>query len=429
VSENISSNTVRKTKVAVVFAATLIFVIIFFSYHFSIAERFSYMGFLLNPDSTRLLFVLGMSFLAITSMFFSSRDKYLVLFAFLFIVFFVLPSGIIYINSEAGLSPYIGSLSAYAVLLFVFPFIKTIRLANLSPRGFDRIILVLFLLCFSVVFYTHRLNLDFSALLFSDVYSARVASRERNWAGSVYAYFWLAKFICPMLILRGIDEKKLLFTILGSVAMLYMFLVTGHKSVFFGALITLGMYAVSVKVKKEELILIWALFSVFLTSWLVSLLFGYIELESMFIRRLLFIPSLLNVYYFDFFAGNYLYYSNSYLAGLLSYPYELMPPHLIGLHYFNSSEMSANNGIVSDGYMNFGYVGILFNITFTVYLLKLFRNSNIPPRYFGLMILFFYSIQGSSFSTVLLTHGGWLMFFYFSMVKYRAEVSRHSFNS
>ncbi|HEI4071828.1 TPA: O30 family O-antigen polymerase, partial [Escherichia coli] len=139
-------------------------------------------------------------------------------------------------------------------------------------------------------------------------------------------------------------------------------------------------------------------------------------LESLFIRRLLFIPALLNTYYFDFFDNKFVYYSSSYLSSIIDYPYDRPIPEVIGLNYFNSDEMSANNGYISDGFANAGSIGIFINIVLASILLKIFKDYDVNPKYAGLIFVSFYAIQGSAMSTVLMTHGGILLLILVPMV-------------
>jgi len=132
---------------------------------------------------------------------------------------------------------------------------------------------------------------------------------------------------------------------------------------------------------------------------------GNIYLESLFIRRVFFVPALLNQFYFDFFADNHLYLSHSIFKSFIDYPYELNPSHLIGKEYFSSEVMSANNGFISDGFMNFGIVGIILNIIFVTMLIKFFDDQKISSKFFGIFILMIFSLLSSFFLTNLLTHG------------------------
>ena len=132
-------------------------------------------------------------------------------------------------------------------------------------------------------------------------------------------------------------------------------------------------------------------------------------LSSLISRRVFFIPALLDTYYFEFFNSKPLYWSGSFLRSLFDYPYNLKPPYLIGSEYFGRADMSANNGIISDGYANLGWIGIIINILLISFIFSFFNSLKINHKFYGIFIAFFFSIVSSYLPTVLLTHGGILL--------------------
>jgi hypothetical protein len=138
---------------------------------------------------------------------------------------------------------------------------------------------------------------------------------------------------------------------------------------------------------------------------LLSDLIGLTLLESLFIRRLFYIPALLNIYFFEYFNDLKLLYSGSFLSLLIDYPLERVPAREIGFVYFNSEDMSANNGYLSDGFANLGSVGIVISIFVTSWVFKFFKAYHVSPKYYGLIFVTFYAFQGSGLSASLFTHG------------------------
>src|SRR5690606_8241679 len=123
-------------------------------------------------------------------------------------------------------------------------------------------------------------------------------------------------------------------------------------------------------------------------------------------RRVHFLPTLLDICYTDYFQDNYLYWSDSILKSFIDYPYDNRVTNIIGEVYFNRPDMSANNGLISEGYMNLGSWGVLLNIFIVSSFFMVLNSIKIPPKYFGLFILTMFSFLSSSVFTVLLTHGG-----------------------
>ena len=93
----------------------------------------------------------------------------------------------------------------------------------------------------------------------------------------------------------------------------------------------------------------------------------------------------------------------------MEYPYDVRATNLIGEVYFNRADMSANNGLVSEGYMNFGTWGVLLNIVIVSAYFAVLNSLKIPTKYFGLFVLTMFSFLSSSVFTVLLTHGAFAL--------------------
>jgi serine phosphatase RsbU (regulator of sigma subunit) len=128
------------------------------------------------------------------------------------------------------------------------------------------------------------------------------------------------------------------------------------------------------------------------------------------IRRALYIPSQLNYDYYDYFSKN----EPDYLRqGILrwfgfSSPYKESIPHLIGYHYYGSIEMGANNGLFSDAYFNFNFLGVFLFPIILIIIFKLFDtcSKGLDSKLLILpIIVCTTSFISGCFSSVLLTDG------------------------
>jgi hypothetical protein len=133
-------------------------------------------------------------------------------------------------------------------------------------------------------------------------------------------------------------------------------------------------------------------------------------LAGVFVNRFLFIPALLTQFYFDFFDGNPFFFAESSLFNLfVKSPYEIPVGFLITREYWNEPEVYANNGIVSDGFMNLDYFGvILFSFLF-VLLFSFFNSLNLHRGYYGIFFCYVYLILSAPFLSIFIT-GGVLFF-------------------
>ncbi|MCG9711200.1 hypothetical protein L1D46_20830, partial [Pseudoalteromonas sp. Isolate3] len=132
--------------------------------------------------------------------------------------------------------------------------------------------------------------------MFEGIYEVRLSARENNNSFSSYSYYWLAKCICPLGIIYGVVSKRLWMIILSIFVLLYLYMTTGHKSVFLTIFIMLAfLWGENSFESKVNLLLKGCLF-VFALSFGLSYIFDITILESMLVRRLFFIPALLNIY-------------------------------------------------------------------------------------------------------------------------------------
>lgn len=389
----------------------IIYFIFLYSYESFISVSYSYMGFLHEIHYLKL-FIGYILFLTTSIYYYYFINNYFDrLLCFLLILFFTIPNCILLAFELSNLEIVFWSSFCVIIthqILRLKPLIK-IRY-NLSNNFILIIIWSLLIICLVPVVAAHGIHIRLNMLLLDDVYDVRRISRLNNTMLSVYSYFWLAKVICPLGIIYGNEQKKKLLMIFSSLVLIYLFMTTGHKSVLFSILIIFAFYFGKNEMKNKFRVIVKSSFILFLAIILLTVAFKINEPQSLLIRRLFFIPAILNFYYFDFFDNNYIFYSNSYLSFILDYPFSKEPPHLVGSFYFNSEEMSANNGYISDGFSNLGNIGVLINIIISSMLFRRFKIYNVPPKYLGLLFIMLYAIQGSSLSTVLITHGGLLLY-------------------
>ena len=71
--------------------------------------------------------------------------------------------------------------------------------------------------------------------------------------------------------------------------------------------------------------------------------------------------------------------------------------------------MNANNGLISDGYMNLGVVGILLNLILFSCIMTFIKSLNISMKFYGIVFLFIFSVLSSPLSTIMVTHGGFIL--------------------
>ncbi|WP_149273760.1 hypothetical protein [Pareuzebyella sediminis] len=252
-----------------------------------------------------------------------------------------------------------------------------------------------------LIVYGPHINLKNLVLI--DVYQTRSTMGNLGNAYFGYTYSLFTKIFIPLIIVFSLELKKKVWTLVGALYLILFYLFGAHKTVYVGLIVVLVFYRFSF---AQSVKMIVKYGSLAIIACILLALIGYDYPWILSFRRVHFLPTLLDICYLDFFEGKPLYWSESILKGFVEYPYDVRPTHLIGEFYFNRPDMSANNGLVSEGYMNFGGWGVLINIAIVSAFFMVLNSLKIPAKYFGLFVLAMFSFLSSSVFTVLLTHGG-----------------------
>ena len=376
-----------------------------------VVEGFGYSGFYYTTPSFIKSLISCIVIIGVILVTHLTRVTLFTRFVLLLIVLFsTFPSVILYKNMGVDPQILIAHL-LFFTLTYTFMRYIPIRIKSGILKFNQRfwVLLMCSIIMIIPFFVVYRWNINLMNLLLVDIYETRAIYKEMSNPFLGYTYSWLAKIILPITIIFSIHLKSHFGSMLLGFMLLYVFLIGAHKSVLFGSVIIITFYFVS---SKHLIVLIslgvLALFSIAHLSYMLT---DSNFISSLIARRVFFLPALLDVYYFDFFKGNHLYWSGGVLSSIFEYPYQLAPQYLIGSEYFDRPEMSANNGIISDGYANLGWLGVILNLT-TISLIFSFLNSlRINSRFFGVFLLFFFSVLSSYLPTVLLTHGGLILLF------------------
>lgn len=249
--------------------------------------------------------------------------------------------------------------------------------------------------------YGPYINLKNLVLL--DVYQTRSIMGEISNPYFGYTYSIFTKIIIPLIIVFSLELKKKLWVLVGILYLVLFYLFGAHKTVYVGLIVVLVFYRFSF-VQSVKYLLKYS--NILIFACVILAMVGYDYPWILSFRRVHFIPTLLDICYTDYFQDNFLYWSDSILKNFIDYPYDVRVTNIIGKVYFNRPDMSANNGLISEGYMNFGTWGVLINIFIVSSFFMVLNSLKLPAKYFGLFVLTIFSFLSSSVFTVLLTHGG-----------------------
>jgi hypothetical protein len=345
----------KNKKTDILFLVALFFVLEIEFYRF-VAPLFGSMGFSFRFSIAN--FVLGKFLFVLVLLINHYMKGFNYFISTLFVIFLSIPSIILFEYQPATPTAIVFFVVLFHVLFYLSTLFTTkkifteIKFTKKSEYLLLIGISIILLLPFLVIY---RMEVHPEVFLLKNIYGVREIFSAKTNLLTAYIFSPLVKIVFPIGLIYGVINKNKIVILFFIISLLYIYGLSGHKSVFF-SLIILPIFWVRTYELQTKYISILVIFAVFSTVF-VSLLTGNILLESIVVRRVLFLPALITNDYFDFFNNNYIYLSDSIFRSFIDYPYHLPPPHLIGEVYFYSSQMNVNSGFLSTGFMNFGYLG------------------------------------------------------------------------
>ncbi len=389
-----------------------IFIFFFFEYVYVafVFEYYEYRGFTYTFNPYRYMAMKVVFFMVLFTVHRLNIDAFTYAVLNIFMVLSFMPNLIIYqFMPEAFVElPILNVLLIFTIIFFSkVPF--PIHVSAIQKKDHLLLILlgtVLILIPFLIDF---GFRMNFKALLLKDIYDSRAEASSAKGFFSRYLFSMVTKAFFPVIMIYGMLNKRYLLTLLGFVAMIYLFLINPHKTVLFS---TFVIFAFTLGKDYNAKVTIWltTVIVVLIIGRIATVYFDFLMIESLFARRTFFVKAFLNVGYYDVFQGNPIYLSNSILSRFIEYPYDLPPANLVAGHLMNSPETHSNNGFFSTGFMNFGIPGAIGNVLFISFLVALIKQYRLHPIYFGVIFILTKTLLSSSLLTTILTHG-WLLFF------------------
>lgn len=396
----------KNQKVLHVFLLMLLYLILDFEYRNFVVPLFSHLNFSLDFQPVRMAVAILIFLITLSSLIWMKTSQYLHATSVLFIVFLLIPNLILFQYMETD----------PAIPVFILLFIIMIRLRiNLGfiikkipvvPSRFTPTLLVVFGLIFLLPIVTQfgfSIHSSFSFSNSSSFYEIRNGVNEQVSILSSYSFGQLTKAILPVMVLYGIACRKYLISVAGLIGIGYIFMVNPHKT-YLIAIFPILFFAIYQQYPKK-ITLFLGLFILLIFTTKIFSYYGNILPESLTVRRSLFTQAFLTHAYFDFFKDAPIMLSHSFLGKWICYPHSMTPPFLIGDVYFNSPVMSCNNGIVGDGFMNFGYWGSVVFLMIGAAVFHFINNLKINPFFYGLTFLIIFQMQNGSLFTLFATHG------------------------
>lgn len=381
-------------------------------YKYFISNHFNYMGYADEFNMfyyliTKIFFIL----LLIMSYDIYKRSQFLYTIYLVLIFFFYIPNAILFSFADFSFIPFLANVFFVSCFIIASYFKFSFPLIFIHNKHKESILIAITIIFLIPILVTFKLNINLNTLFLSEIYETRDIFSKDLRGYLAYLYNLEAKAIIPIALVFFLIRSKYWLVGLFFFILLYLFVISGNKIVYFTSLILLVFYYIGTNYVSK-------ITNFFLVTIILFLLFPIIDnyflnspvFMGTFINRFLFIPALLNHFYFDYFDGQPLFFAESNFFNLFfKSPYEMPVGFFITKIYWNGSGAYGNNGIVSDGYMNLGYIGVfLFSILFSL-LFSLFNSFNLHKGYYGVFFSFIYIILSVPLLTCFIT-GGILIF-------------------
>jgi len=250
---------------------------------------------------------------------------------------------------------------------YKLPRIK-ISIKSFPQIGITKTILVFVFVIISLTFSKVGLggvNFDTSA-----VYEFRKSAKDLLPVYLLYLLSWASKVMIPFCIAISLKHKRYFYAFISMLFGILLFSVTGNKSTLFLAMLIpfLYFFAKSIVARPQAAFLFIVL--AINIALIASFLDFYTEdrpdqnlIGTLFFRRFLLIPALLNSFYIETFgtSDSFGYFSDKIPKFLgISPTNRSSIPNIIGYRYFNNIDSNANTGWIGSGYAQAGFYGVLF---------------------------------------------------------------------
>ena len=261
-----------------------------------------------------------------------------------------------------------------------------------------------------IAWYFYTGAVDYFNLNLLRVYEFREASADLANIG-LMSYFngWVYGVFSIFLMSYFLFERKYFHFFIFFVVQIFFFGVSAHKSVLLFPVLILGLWFYFKRTRALAVVPIGFSFIIG-CSLFFFLVFDHVIVGSLFIRRVFFVPAKLTLDYFSFFSFNdFVWWSNSILEGLITYPYDSPVSREIG--EFNGNGSNANNGFIPSGFAHAGLLGVAIYTLIFAYFLKILdsvvMNSDVPVWLALCMTIvpLRSALISSDLFTSMLTHG------------------------
>lgn len=344
----------------------------------------------------------------------------------------LVPSLVIYsLGGGSAASAYVIWLAV--LLVHVTSALPVLRphLMNIDPRRLMWGLVACIVAFTAVLFFLggfRNFNLDIRR-----VYEFRDASSDN--LPDIFGYLMpiFSKIVIPFGISLSLFYKRRIIMIAFLILSVILFGVANHRGIIVYPLISIAVfYGLSFSRKYSVFLMIFIL--LISIAFFDSYMYFNLGSESiwgwytdLFIRRGLMLPSILDYFHIDFFSENQKYFwsSSRITFGMVSNPYGILHPYIIGEAYFNDVNANAGTGYIGSGFAQAGIPGV---VIYSVGVGIVIAAIDSFGRYLGLPVVaavmavqVMTMLTATDFVTMFLTHGLIVSFLLLAIVRTPAD--------
>lgn len=369
-------------------------------------------GYEYSNNATTATIVIALLFSGATIIMFKklSGDNHLILLIAVVMSFQIAyPEYVYYAFNNTSLVVPITTFLTISVLLLMS---KKVKLKESKDSQISYRITVVLTILLAIPFLRYLPYINIRNLWLQDIYETRTIFNSISTKTTVYLIAPLTRVLLPVVLVQSLRRKNYIFTGFFLVVYAYIFLCGAFRSVLLGLVMTAFFYFGTLEKKR-----IW--YMSLMTLGIIGSSLTFLPLAKTvanLYRRLLFVPPGMNHQYVTTFTNNPTYFAHSGLTfGLLENPYGNLPLYM-GEVVMGIKGLSANVGLFVEGFVGFGYPGILVSVLMISFFVYIINEINVPVEYFGVIYVYIYYFNNSLVSTLLLTHGLFFMIIFFVIV-------------
>lgn len=325
-------------------------------------------------------------------------------------VYIFFPTTIYFMFNSGSYLPTI-SITLLLILLAVFSNMKVIEFSKINngKETSNYFIIILFVLSIIMLIpfiLYYRGSIDISNLFLIDVYETRLEFREISNPLIGYTQNPLVRVIFPILFIKSLERRNTFLLTYCIASMLYIFLCGALKSNLLIIGLIIFFYFGKNYITKLNMFLkgiMWVSFA----SIIEYFILGKTFFVDTIIRRVFFVPSMIDNTFYKFFHNSHLYWSYTKIGSLINPNEEVgrSVSRYVGSQVTGNNNVNSNVGILTEGYTSAGMIGVLFYALIIVLIIIYVRSIDLDPKYFGVFFFNVYLINTSFLEPALITHG------------------------